>query len=299
MSQLIQLAVNGVAVGAIYAVVALSFEIAYESTGVVNFATGQLVMIGALLGASTLAWSGARFGVSAGGAFVASYALVFLGMAGVGLLFLAGVFLPLRRQPALTIIIGTVAIGISIQNVAQLVWGALPIRTGSPVGSGTARIAGAVVSLHALYVIAVAAVLILAVYLLLYRSSLGSQFRALAQDAEAARLMGIRVNRLYALTWVLVCALAGVAGLLLGPMWFIDVGLGEGIGLKAFAAAIIGGFGSVPGAVIGGLLVGLTEIMGASYISSADKDAIVFALMFLFLLVRPQGLFGERVADRA
>ena len=299
MSQLIQLVVNGVAVGAIYAVVALSFEIAYESTGVVNFATGQLVMIGALLGASTLAWSGARFGDSAVGSFAASYALVFAGMAGVGLLFLVGVFLPLRRQPALTIIIGTVAIGISIQNVAQLVWGALPIRTGSPVGSGTAQVAGAVVPLHALYVIAVAMALILAVYLLLYRSSLGSQFRALAQDAEAARLMGIRVNRLYALTWVLVCALAGAAGLLLGPMWFIDVGLGEGIGLKAFAAAIIGGFGSVPGAVVGGLLVGLTEIMGASYLSSAYKDAIVFAVMFLFLLVRPQGLFGERVADRA
>ena len=295
MSQLIQLVVNAIAVGAIYAVVALSFEIAYESTGVVNFATGQLVTVGALLGASTLAYSQVHFG----GSFAMSYAMVFGGMAIVGLLFFVGVFMPLRKQPVLTIIIGTVAIGISIQNVAQLIWGALPIATQSPLGTSTVQVAGAVVSLHALYVIGVAALLILAVYLLLYRSSLGNQFRALAQDPEAARLMGIRVNRLYALTWVLVCALAGVAGLLLGPMWFIDVGLGEGIGLKAFAAAIIGGFGSVPGAIIGGLLVGLAEILGASYISSAYKDAIVFALMFLFLLVRPQGLFGERVADRA
>ena len=295
MSQFIQLVVNAIAVGAIYAVVALSFEIAYESTGVVNFATGQLVTVGALLGASALAYSQVHFG----GSFAMSYAMVFGGMAIVGLLFFVGVFMPLRKQPVLTIIIGTVAIGISIQNVAQLVWGALPIATKSPLGTSTVQVAGAVVSLHALYVIGVAALLILAVYLLLYRSSLGNQFRALAQDPEAARLMGIRVNRLYALTWVLVCALAGVAGLLLGPMWFIDVGLGEGIGLKAFAAAIIGGFGSVPGAINGGLLVGLAEILGASYISSAYKDAIVFALMFLFLLVRPQGLFGERVADRA
>ena len=295
MSQLIQLVINAVAVGAIYAVVALSFEIAYESTGVVNFATGQLVTIGALLGASTLGYSVLHFG----GSFLMSYAMVFAGMAIVGLLFFVGVFMPLRKQPVLTIIIGTVAIGIAIQNVAQLVWGALPIATRSPLGTSTVQVFGAVVSLHSPYVIGAAALLILAVYLLLYRSSLGCQFRALAQDPEAARLMGIRVNRLYALSWVLVCALAGMAGLLLGPMWFIDVGLGEGIGLKAFAAAIIGGFGSVPGAVLGGLLVGLAEILGASYVSSAYKDAIVFALMFAFLLVRPQGLFGERVADRA
>jgi branched-chain amino acid transport system permease protein len=291
MAQFIQLVINAIAIGSIYAVVALSFEIAYESTGVVNFATGQLVTVGALLGASAVVFSGASF--------PAAYGLVFAGMAVVGLLFLVGVFLPLRRQPALTVIIGTIAIGISIQNVAQLVWGPLPVSAQSPVGGGTVELAGVVVSLHALYVIAVSALLIGAVYLLLYRSSLGGQLRALAQDAEAARLMGIRVNRLYGLTWVLVCVMAGVAGLLLGPMWFVDVGIGEGVGLKAFAAAIIGGFGSVPGAILGGLLVGLAETLGASYISSAYKDALVFVLMFLFLLVRPQGLFGERIADRA
>ncbi len=291
MAQFVQLVINAIAIGSIYAVVALSFEIAYESTGVVNFATGQLVTVGALLGASVVVFSDARF--------AAAYGLVIAGMAVVGLLFFAGVYLPLRRQPALTVIIGTIAIDISIQNVAQLVWGPLPMSAKSPVGGGTVDIAGAVVSLHALFVIAVAALLIGAVHRLLYRSSLGGQLRALAQDAEAARLMGIRVNRLYALTWVLVCAMAGAAGLLLGPMWFVDVGIGEGVGLKAFAAAVIGGFGSVPGAVFGGLLVGLAETLGASYISSAYKDALVFVLMFLFLLVRPQGLFGERIADRA
>ncbi len=288
--QLFQLAMNALAAGCIYAVIALSFELAYESTGVVNFATGQLVTIGALVGASAVAVT--QFNMA--GAYLVAMAV----MSVVAMLFLVGVYLPLRKQPVLTIVIGTVGAGILIQNLALLIWGPLPYRTRSPVGADTISVMGANVSLHVLYVIAVTAALILGLYLLLYRSSLGSQFRALAQDPEIARLMGIRVNRLYALTWILVCLLAGIAGLLVGPMWFIDVTIGDNLGLKAFAAAIIGGFGSIPGAIIGGIVVGFAEIFGASYISSAYKDAIVFALMFAFLLIRPQGLFGERISDR-
>jgi branched-chain amino acid transport system permease protein len=155
------------------------------------------------------------------------------------------------------------------------------------------------VSLHVLYVFLVTAVILLGVYLLLYRSPLGRQLRAVAQHPETARLMGIRIYVLYAMTWILVCLLTAVAGLLIGPMWFVDYAMGDSLSLKAFAAAIIGGFGSIPGAIIGGVLVGLAETFGAAYISSAYKDALVFALMLAFLLVRPQGIFGERIADRA
>ncbi len=287
----LQLVINALAVGSIYAVTALSFEIAYESTGVVNFSTGQLVTAGALVGASVTRLA-PHFAPIA-------YLAVILAMAGLGLLFYAGAYLPLRHRPVLTIIIGTVAVGILVQNVSQLIWGPLPLATPSPVGSGTAQWDGLVVPYHALFVIAVTSLLIVVVYLLLYRSPLGAQFRALAQDPEAARLIGVPVGRLYALTWVLACVLAGIAGLLLSPMWFVDVGIGDSLALKAFAAAIIGGFGSIPGAIIGGVSVGLAEVLGARFISSAYKDAIVFALMILFLVVRPQGLFGERVADRA
>ncbi len=285
----LQLMVNALAVGSIYAMTALSFEIAYESTGVVNFSTGQLVTAGALVGASAAGLHG--------GAGL-TYPLVLLAMTALGLLFFVAAYLPLRSRPLLTVIIGTVAVGMVVQNVSLLVWGPLPLASPSPVGNGVLRLGGLVVPLHALFVIAVTGLLIAAVYLLLYRSPLGTQFRALAQDPEAARLIGVPVMRLYALTWVLACVLAGVAGLLLAPMWFIDVGLGDSLALKAFAAAIIGGFGSIPGAVIGGVFVGLAEVFGASYVSSAYKDAIVFALMIAFLLARPQGLFGERVADR-
>ncbi len=138
-----------------------------------------------------------------------------LAIAGIGLLFYVGAYLPLRSRPALTVIIGTVAVGILVQNVSLMIWGPLPIATASPVGSGMARWAGLVVPYHALFVGGATALLIVAVYFLLYRSPLGTQFRALAQDPEVARLIGVRVNRLYALTWVLACVLAGIAGLLL------------------------------------------------------------------------------------
>ena len=295
-AQFLQLLVNALAIGCIYAVIALSFEIAYEATGVVNFATGQLVVVGALVGASSLALT--QSGAFAGAGFAASYVGMLAVMAVVGLAFFVTVFQPLRSKPAVTVVIGTVAIGIAIQNMAQLIWGPLPARTPSPAGSGISHVLGAVVPLHALFVIGVTAVLIVGVYLLLHHSFLGRQFRAVAQDSEAAKLMGIRVSWLYGFTWVLVAGLAGIAGMLLSPMWFIDVNMGDSLALKAFAAAVIGGFGSIPGAICGGILVGAAEIFGASYVSSAYKDALVFALMILFLLFRPQGLFGERIGDR-
>jgi branched-chain amino acid transport system permease protein len=290
VTQFLQLLINALAIGSIYAVVALSFEIAYEASGVVNFATGQLVTVGALVGASAMAWTQADVPVS--------YAATMAAMAAVGIAFYATVFQPLRGKPAVTIVIGTVAIGIAIQNTSQLIWGPLPAKVRSPVGTGVLHVAGTVVPLHAVFIIVVTSLLIGCVYLLMHRTSIGKQFRALAQDGDAARLMGIRVVRLHVITWILVAALAGIAGLLLSPLWFIDVTMGDSLALKAFAAAIIGGFGSIPGAICGGILVGLAEILGASYVSSAYKDALVFVLMIAFLLARPQGLFGERIGER-
>ncbi len=292
MGELAQLVVNALAVGGIYALIAMSFELAYESTGVVNFATGQLAVMGAMIGASALALLRLHGGLPVG------YLATAAAMAVVGLAFFAAVFRPLRGAPPVTIVIGTIAIGMVIQNVAQLVWGPLPVAMRSPVGSGTIHLAGVALPLHAVFVIAVTVALVGVVHALLHATPLGVQMRALAQDAETALLMGIRPLRLYGMIWVLVALLAGIAGVLLAPMWFIDVTMGDTLALKAFAAAIIGGFGSIPGAVCGGVLVGLAEILGAAYVSSDYKDAFVFALMIAFLVLRPQGLFGERIGAR-
>jgi branched-chain amino acid transport system permease protein len=290
MGQILQLTINGLALGSVYALIALGFVIVYTATGVVNFAAGEFVMIGTFLGVTMI--------VQAGLPLPAAYAATLLGMALFGVLFYALVYLPLQRRPIVTVIIGTVAAGIVMQNTAVLIWGSFPYRLPSPFSGKLLTIGGSVVPLHNVAVIFITAILVVGLYVLLYRTTLGSSMRATAQDPETARLMGIRVDYLFAFTWVLAALLAGVAGLLLGPIWFADVNVGGPLALKAFAATIIGGFGSVPGAILGGLFVGLSEILGASFISSTYKDGFSFLLMLLFLLMRPQGIFGERIAER-
>jgi branched-chain amino acid transport system permease protein len=262
MDQFLQIALNGLAIGCVYALVALGMVLVYEATGIVNYA-------GALLA-----------------------------MALFGIVFFLLVHRPLQNQPVVTVIIATVAIGIVVQNVAQTIWGPLPMRPVSPFGRDTVAIGTARITVHALAVIGVTAGLVAALYAILFRTPIGVRMRAVAQDPEAGRLMGISVTRIYAVTWVVAAVLAGIAGIMLGPIWLPDVGMGDSVALKAFAAAIIGGFGSVPGAIVGGVVVGLAEGLGSFYLSSTYKELVVFGLMIGFLLLAPQGLFGERIGQR-
>ena len=208
------------------------------------------------------------------------------------------VYRPLQQSPVVTVIVGTIAVGIIVQNIGQMIWGPLPQRLPSPFGVAPLSLGGVVVSAHILAVIVITMIVVTGLYVLLYRSVLGARMRAVAQDAEAAKLMGINVAGIYALTWALAGGLAGLGGLLMGPVWFVDSSMGDALALKSFAATIIGGFGSVPGAVLGGIIVGLAESLGAAYVSSTYKDALVFLLMVGFLVARPQGLFGESRGDR-
>jgi branched-chain amino acid transport system permease protein len=285
-----QLAINGFAIGGVYALAAMGFVIVYETTGVVNFAAGQFVMFGTFAGVAAL--------VNAHLPWPIAYGVALLAMAAFGIVFFALVYRPLRASPAVTVIIGTVAISITMQNAALLTFGSWPVRLASPIEGMTVELGGAIISVHALMTVGMTALLVAGLWVLLHRTSFGIGMRAVAQDVQAAKLMGLKVNRLLAMSWVLGALLAGAAGLLLGPMWFADVNMGDPVALKAFAATIIGGFGSLPGAVVGGIFVGLSEVLGASYISSAYKDLISFGIMIGFLFVRPQGLFGEKIQDR-
>jgi branched-chain amino acid transport system permease protein len=282
LQQFIQLVVSGLAVGSVYALVGLAFIMVNEATGVVNFATGQMVAIGCFLAVST--------SLQLELPLAPAYALALVAMALFGMVFYAVVFRPLQDRPVVTVIIGTVMIGIVIQNAALMTWGSVPFRPRSPFGRQVIDVFGAALSAHALFVIVVAFLMIGLLYLFIYRTAVGARMRAVAQDRD---------DRMFVLTWIIAGLLTGAAGILVGPMWFADVNMGDPIALKAFAAIIIGGFSSVPGAIVGGILVGLAEMLGAAYISSAYKDGLVFLVMILFLLVRPQGIFGERIGQRA
>jgi branched-chain amino acid transport system permease protein len=288
--QLMQLLLNGIAVGCIYAIMAISVQLAYETTGVVNFATGQLVMVGAVVGAS--------FALIGRLSPEQIYVLTLASMVVIGLIFAVVVYWPLQSRSVSTIVIGTIAVGIFLQNFALIFFGPLPAKGLSPVGDSVINIMGVVVSAHTMFASAATFVLIGALYLLLHYTNLGIQMRAIAQDVEAAKLMGVRTTLVLAFTWALTWVFAGIGGLLLAPIWFVDVDMGDSIALKAFAAAIIGGFGSIPGAIVGGLIVGLNEVLSAAYVSTKYKDVLVFGLMIAFLLFKPRGIFGERINER-
>jgi branched-chain amino acid transport system permease protein len=226
-------------------------------------------------------------------------AVVALGMATAGWLFQRLAYQPIRDKPLLAIIICTAMVSAFMKSTALLIWGPYPLPLTSLLPDRLLVVRGIVLPLQNLAIILLAGALLLVLYGFFFKTPWGLQMRATAQDFDTARLMGIRVSRTVAATWMLGALLGASAGLLLAPLWNVSIDMGGMVALKAFAACIIGGFGSVPGAVLGGIFVGLVEILAASYLSSAYKDAFTFLIMIGFLIFVPQGFFGERIAEKA
>jgi branched-chain amino acid transport system permease protein len=288
---MIQILFNGVAMGAIYALVALSFVLVYNAVGVVNFATGEVVMLGAFLGVTALS----IFELNTALAYVATLGVMVV----FGYVFNLVTYYPLRGQSFLPVAISTLAAGILLRNLATIIWGPLPLSMSGIFGSDIWKVGDLNILPQHVVILVVTLTLLVLQYFLFSHTRYGRMMRAAAQDQEAAKLMGIRVDVVIGLTFVYAAFLGGVGGLLLAPVFFVTTGMGFSVVMKAFAASIVGGFGSLPGAVVGGLFVGLVEILGATYISSAFKDAIAFLLLIVVLLVRPQGLFGEPISEKA
>jgi branched-chain amino acid transport system permease protein len=284
-----QILASGLAMGCIYALVGLSFVLIYNATHGLNFAHGELVMLGAFILFSLL-----RTGIPYWLAVVGTL----LVMAVVGFFYQLLLFYPLRNRPSISFVIATIGIGVAMRNGALLIWGPNPLKVPS-FFLGNMRFAGLAMAPEHLFIIAATVVVLALQYLLFFHTDIGRRLRATAQNAEMAQLLGIRVERMVAVTFVMASALAGVAAILVAPIFLVDIDLGVGLILKAFVAVIVGGFGSIPGAVVGGLLVGVLEILVAVHVSSVYRDAITFLVLILFLLARPQGLFGEKVSERA
>jgi branched-chain amino acid transport system permease protein len=287
---MMQVLASGLAMGCIYALVGLSFILIYNATHGLNFGQGELVMLGAFTFYSTATtnapyWAAALAAILAMGAF--------------GYVFQRLLFYPLRNRPFLAFVIATIGFTIFARNLAMLVWGPDPLKVRSFFDTDVVNIFSVVLTPEHLFIIGATVVVLIAQYVLFFRTDLGRRLRASAQNADMAQLIGIRPNRMIAITFVLSGILSGIAGVLVAPIFMVDTEMGFNLILKAFIAVIIGGFGSIPGAVVGGIIVGLLEILIAVFISTAYKDAIAFAVLIFILIVFPRGLFGEKITEKA
>jgi branched-chain amino acid transport system permease protein len=286
-----QIVISGLAMGSIYALIALSFVLIYNAVGVVNFATGEIVMLGAFLGTTAIT----QLQLNPVLAYIAACALmVFFGYS-----FNLITYYPLRGQSFLPIALSTLAASIIMRNVALIIWGANPLSMRGVLGSGVWHLGTVVIVPQNIVIFIVTLVLLVLQHLFFTHTRWGRMMRAVAQDQDVAKLMGIKVNLMIGLTFAYAGFLGGVAGLLVAPIFFVTTGMGFAVAMKAFTASIVGGFGSIPGAIVGGLFIGLVEILGAAYVSSVYKDAFAFIILILVLLVRPQGFFGEKIAEKA
>ncbi|HWZ49768.1 MAG TPA: branched-chain amino acid ABC transporter permease [Herbaspirillum sp.] len=287
---MLQLIINGLAMGAIYALIALGLLQIFNAVRIVNFAQGQLLMLGAFLGFTTMTQMALPIWLS--------YLITFAAMAIIGVIFMLVAYYPLRGKPFYLVILTTIAVGIVLENLVLIFFGPLPQSVPSPFGEAQVQLGSVVISRHVLFIFVATAVLLIGQWWFMNRTRFGRMIRATALDMDMARLVGIPVRATIAVAFMLGSVLAGAAGLLVAPLFLADPTMGGALGLKAFVVAVIGGFGSLYGAVLAGLLLGVVETLAAGYISSDFRDVISFVIMIGFLFVRPQGLFGEKQSER-
>ncbi len=283
----LQQVVNGVTIGVVYALIAIGLTLVFGILGVINFAHGDFYMIGAFL-TYTLT---VRLGLE----YFLALALTIAGGAAVGLLAERLAVRPLKDRHMFTVVLSTLGLSMFLENGALLVWGPDPREIELAWGSRPLLIGGVVITFLRVAVLGTAAALIVALTWFIRRTTWGMAMRAVAANRDAAALMGIPVDRVYAITFAVGSALAGVAGGLLGAMFTIEPTMGEWAVVKAFSVVIMGGMGHVPGAVLGGIILGVAESLGAGFLpgGTSYKDGIGYAILILVLLYRPQGLFGR------
>lgn len=284
---LLQQIINGLTQGSIYSLIAIGFTLIFGVLGLVNFAHGEVYMVGAFLGFFLI--TGLKL------SFFPALLLAMVGSALVGILVELVAFKPLRKAPDVAPMVCTLGLSVVLQNAAMLGW-----------GSGTQSLPAdsfefvffpffnAQLSNAQLLIFGVSIALMVLLQVILYRSRIGKAIRAVAQNKDAASLMGININRVIAATFALGSSLGGAAGVLIGMYYnaFYPT-MGFIAGLKAFTATVFGGLTSIPGAVLGGLILGVVENLGAAYISSGYRDMIAFIILILVLLIKPSGLFGR------
>lgn len=300
MDFFLQQLTNGLAVGSIYALIALGYTMVYGVLKLINFAHGDLFAIGAYLGLTLLTALGlTRFLGPLGVVIV--LALMVMGLvAVVGAVLERVAYRPLRQAHRLSAVVSAMGASIFFQNALMLIYGArYKVYPHDILPKNVVSFLKVEVPLVRLLVLLTSVLMMVALYLFIQKTRIGTAIRAAAIDQRAAKLMGINVDRVIMIVFLIGPALGGAAGLMVGLYYGqINFTMGWMYGLKAFTAAILGGIGNIPGAMVGGLLLGVIEAMGAAYLSIAWKDAITFIVLIAILIVRPTGLLGERVAEK-
>ena len=289
--QLLQLVISGIAQGCIYGLIALGFVLIYKATETVSFAQGELMMLGAFGGLAGMTLLGFPYWLAV--------LCAIAGMALFGVLLERIVIRPILGQPAFSIVMLTIGIGYVVRGLITMIPNigtethTLPV----PYKDQIWNLAGLVLNVEQIVVIAATAVLSALLYLLFRYSKLGIAMQAASQNQLAAYYMGIPVKRLNGIAWGLASAVAAVAGLLLAPITFVHANMGF-IGLKAFPAAVVGGFSSLPGAIVGGLVIGIVESLSGFYLPDGFKDTAAYVVVLIMLVVKPTGLFGEKLRKK-
>ena len=291
MAQFLQLAFSGIALGCIYALVALGFVLIYKATETVNFAQGDLMMLGGFFGYTAAAlmgwpyWAGMVFAI--------------LVMAVFGMVVERVVLRPVLGQPQFTVVMVTIGVGYVMRGVVTMVpgWGTETLRLPTPFAEKVINVGGAALALDQIMIIVLTAGLCLLLFLFFRFTRLGIAMQATSQNQLAAYYMGIPVRRVNTLIWGISAGVAAFAGILLAPITFVHSNMGF-LGLKAFPAAVVGGFGSVPGAIVGGLVIGLVESFAGFYLPEGFKDIAAYIVVLAVLMIRPSGLFGGKTRKK-
>ena len=289
----LQYLINGISIGAVYAIIALGYTMVYGIAKMLNFAHGDVIMVGAYISFCVTAYLGLPAIVSV---IAAVIVCTLLGITIEGL-----AYKPLRGTPSLAVLITAIGVSYFLQNAAQLIWGAAPKNFTSLVTMKPIMLfdGGLVITGEAILTVVVSALVMVGLTLFTTKTRTGKAMRAVSEDRDAAQLMGINVNRTISTTFAIGAALAAIAGVLLcSTVPTLQPTTGSMPGIRAFTAAVFGGIGSMPGAMLGGILLGIIETLSKKYISTDFSDAIVFAVLIIILLLKPAGLLGKQVQEK-
>ncbi len=285
--EFLQQIINGLALGSVYALLALGYTMVYGIIQLINFAHGEIYMIGAFSGfycASTLKLP-----------LIPTLLVAMAVSALSGVIIEKIAYKPLRNSPRIALLITAIGVSLFLQNAMRLLVGSNPKPFPDLINAGSINIGTIQIDMKTILMFAVSAFLVVLLQFIVYKTKVGKAMRASSQDMEAASLMGINVNNTISLTFAIGSALAGIAGVLVAISYpSITPYMGAMPGLKAFVAAVLGGIGSIPGALVGGIAIGLLETFSKAYISTNFSDAIVFAILIIILLIKPSGLLGKK-----